>query len=153
MCLRDSGGGQWGLSPSSQRFTSKRYALLVPEHAGERLALDQPVIARRAGRVDRMRRIRRLLAFAAATIVSTSASGSRPRDAFSDARKRMGSTKEPPGRNIQRVMKARLRARLVRIDAILALNQVAMECVFHEWFPARIAGAEDARAIRLVVGE
>ncbi len=127
--------------------------LLVPEHARERLALDQAVVrvARRADGSNR--RIRRLPVFVAATIVSTSASGSRPRETFLRRAQAHGQDERSAGRDLSRVVKARLRAHLLGVDAILAVNHVAMERIFHVWLAARVALAENARAIRFVVGE
>ena len=51
---REAGGGQSGLSPSSQTLHVEEVDLLGPEQPGERLALDQPLVVGGLRRVDRL---------------------------------------------------------------------------------------------------
>ena len=126
--------------------------LLVPKHAGERLALDQPVVARCRRRMDRIVEFVSLLLallhdcfYFRERIAAARCLARRPQA--------HGKHEGLSRGNIQRVVKARLRACLLRIDAIFAMNQAAMECIFHKWLAAGVAGAENAGAIRLIVRE
>ena len=53
ICLRDSGGGHAGQSPSSHCCHVEKIDLLAPEQARERLPLDQALVLGGARRMDR----------------------------------------------------------------------------------------------------